>query len=358
MKKISIQGSNSKANSKKILFLGYNENETCLINALKKKHCKLTHSKDSFNYSNEFDLIISFGYRRIIKKELIEQVKCPIINLHISYLPYNKGTHPNFWSFYDNTPSGVTIHIIDEGVDTGPIIYQKYVNFDKGEVTFKQTYKRLFNEIENLFLKNIDNIIDMNWIEKKQRGEGTFRKLKDLPKEFRGWDTNIQNEIERLYSLKASLSNLNLFEINEDDCKDIWIWRNDPNTRKMSKNSRIISWDIHKKWFEKTLINKNSTIFIGRLSNGDKIGMCRFETDVTKKEINVSINLKKEFRNKKLSKVLLENAIRLFKNKKKFALTATIKKNNISSIICFNYCGFKYQSEDNSFFYYKIVINQ
>ena len=145
--------------------------------------------------------------------------------------------------------------------------------------------------------------------------------------------------------------------MDEKDCKDMWEWRNDPYTRKMSKSPRPISWETHKKWFEKTLLNKNSAVFIGRLTDGDKIGMCRFETNVIKKEINVSINLKKDYRGKKLSKVLLKTAIRHFKNKKKFCLTATIKKKNISSIICFSYCGFKYLSEDDYFFYYKMDCN-
>ena len=93
-----------------------------------------------------------------------------------------------------------------------------------------------------------------------------------------------------------------------------------------SKSPSPIRWETHKKWFEKTLLNINSAGFIGRLTDGDKIGMCRFETNVIKKEINVSINLKKDYRGKKLSKVLLKTAIRHFKNKKKFCLTATIKK--------------------------------
>ena len=46
-----------------------------------------------------YDLIISFGYKHIIKKEVISNSNIPIINLHISYLPWNKGAHLNFWSF-------------------------------------------------------------------------------------------------------------------------------------------------------------------------------------------------------------------------------------------------------------------
>ena len=72
--------------------------------------------------------------------------------MRISFLPWNKGAHPNFWSFYENTPKGVSIHLIDKGIDTGPIIYQKIVKFSKNEETFEQTYSVLKNEIEDLLL--------------------------------------------------------------------------------------------------------------------------------------------------------------------------------------------------------------
>ena len=144
------------------------------------------------------NLIICFGYRHIIKKEQIYKSSAPIINLHVSYLPWNKGAHPNFWSHYECTPSGVTIHEIDPGIDTGNIIYQKYVNFKDKEDTFALTYTRLLIEIENLFNKNIDSILSKKWESKPQRRIGTIHKAEDLPPSFKGWDSNIQNEIARL----------------------------------------------------------------------------------------------------------------------------------------------------------------
>lgn len=143
-------------------------------------------------------MAISFGYAHILKKHVIESSKAPIVNLHISYLPWNRGAHPNFWSFYDATPSGVTIHLIDEGVDTGPILYQKYVNFADEEITFVQTYNRLVMEIEALFVEKIESIISKSFVPKPQRGKGSLHRVSDLPKEFNGWDSIIEDEIARL----------------------------------------------------------------------------------------------------------------------------------------------------------------
>ena len=76
----------------KILFLGYSSSETCLINFLKRKNFKVTCSKEILNLSEamKFDLIISFGYSRIISKTVLKNVLRPIINLHMSYL-LNRG---------------------------------------------------------------------------------------------------------------------------------------------------------------------------------------------------------------------------------------------------------------------------
>jgi len=189
----------------KVAFLGYSKHETKLIDELEERNCLVQ------NFQNEIslrdirgsDLIISFGYKYILKPSFINNCGCPILNLHIAYLPYNKGSHPNFWSFYDNTPSGVSIHLIDEGIDTGPILYQKPVTFDH-EKTFADTYKRLKLEIEDLFIENIKLILNKQWKLVDQVGEGTMHFIRDLPIGFRGWDTEIDSEIRRLKKLETS----------------------------------------------------------------------------------------------------------------------------------------------------------
>ena len=150
---------NNKYPRKKILFLGYNRDRTKLIDFLLSQGCEV-HYTDNMIDRFEYDLIVCFGYRKILKSSTLAKISCPIINLHISYLPYNRGAHPNFWSFYDGTQSGVSIHLIDEGMDTGPILFQKKTQFED-EKTFIETYDRLFNEIENLFIENIDLIISV-----------------------------------------------------------------------------------------------------------------------------------------------------------------------------------------------------
>lgn len=86
-----------------------------------------------------------------------------IFNLHISLLPYNREASPNFFSFIENTPKGVTIHQIDEVLDTGPILAQKELFFDESKETFASSYEKLILEIQMLFKENWSSISDKNY---------------------------------------------------------------------------------------------------------------------------------------------------------------------------------------------------
>ena len=158
--------------NKTCLFLGYNSKKTKLINFLKSKKIVVTQHQNkilSKNLIRKYDFIISFGYRKIIPSKILSSLKRPIINLHISYLPYNRGAYSNFWSFLKNTPKGVSIHEIDKGIDTGDILFRKKIIFKLNKNTsFRSTYKILFNEIEKLFKKNYKPIVDGNYKKKKQ----------------------------------------------------------------------------------------------------------------------------------------------------------------------------------------------
>lgn len=65
------------------------------------------------------------------------------MNLHISYLPWNKGADPNFWSCIDGTPAGVTLHHIDAGVDTGDIIAQALMSSARARSWQKEQTRRV-----------------------------------------------------------------------------------------------------------------------------------------------------------------------------------------------------------------------
>lgn len=147
------------------------------------------------------ELIISYGYRHIISEDVIHHFKDKIINLHTSYLPWNRGAHPNFWSIIENTPKGVTIHLIDEGIDTGKIIFQQKMNFSKGD-TLKTSYEKLSMCIEHLFVDKWEYIRRGDFIALEQDlTKGSIHYAKDIGQYSAllslGWDTPIKDLINK-----------------------------------------------------------------------------------------------------------------------------------------------------------------
>jgi len=188
----------------RILFLGYDRSKTRLIDEVVSRGFEVVHSDKVVSSTNNFDLVISFGYRHIISSETITDSKCRIINLHTSMLPWNRGAHPVFWSFFDNTPLGVSVHEIDGGIDTGPVIAQRQVFLETAFLTFENAHERMIQEIEALFMAVFNEIVDGTCVATPQIGIGSFHKTSDLPKAFAGWASEIDKEIQRLKSLENS----------------------------------------------------------------------------------------------------------------------------------------------------------
>jgi methionyl-tRNA formyltransferase len=163
----------------------------------------VTEETEQINSILEYDLAISYGYKHLIPSSILKTLKAPPINLHISYLPFNRGYHPNFWAHYDGTPSGVSIHLIDQGIDTGEIIFRKQVKFNVNLLTFKQTWDQLNSEIEKMFIEKFNLIVSGKFTTLKQDGRGTFHSSSDLPENFKGWNSNISEEVKRLKLLNA-----------------------------------------------------------------------------------------------------------------------------------------------------------
>ena len=78
---------------------------------------------------SKIDILFLLWWPNIIPKEIIFAVKIGVINLHNSYLPWNRGKHPYYWSIVDNNQYGVTIHFINLGIDQGDIFLDRSVSF-------------------------------------------------------------------------------------------------------------------------------------------------------------------------------------------------------------------------------------
>lgn len=169
----------------KILFLSNNTisdnlfywlSDVCLENViLYDKKINLTKVK---NINPSF--IISYNYRYYIAKNIIDYMNNNIINLHISFLPWNRGAYPNIWSFLNDTPKGVTIHQVNEFIDGGDILIQKQVYIDETKETLKSSYLLLHAEIQNLFKANWKYIKSGKIDPIPQKSGGSLHTVADL----------------------------------------------------------------------------------------------------------------------------------------------------------------------------------
>lgn len=187
----------------KVLFLG--NKDSPLIRYIRSLGDEVLVANDKINpdfiRKHGVEFIVSYGYRHILKPDVISTLPDKIINLHIGLLPWNKGADPNFWSFAENTPKGVTIHYIDAGVDTGDIITQKELTFSEGE-TLASSYRKLQIQIQSLFRQYWPNIRQGICRRRPQPQGGTYHRLSDKESLTdiltNGWDTPVAKIISCL----------------------------------------------------------------------------------------------------------------------------------------------------------------
>ena len=101
----------------------------------------------------EVDLVVLAGFLVIIPREMVEKFRNRIINVHPSLIPSFCGTGCYGLKVHEKALSrgvkitGATVHFVDEGTDTGPIILQKAVEVKDGD-TAEILQKRVMEEAE------------------------------------------------------------------------------------------------------------------------------------------------------------------------------------------------------------------
>jgi methionyl-tRNA formyltransferase len=149
---------------------------------------------------NRMDWIICFGHRKIIREPYLSIYGPRIINIHIGFLPWNRGADPNFWSWFDDTPKGVTIHQIDAGIDTGNIIVQQELAKWYRHETLSSSWLHLMTEAKKLFEDNWRNIRREGLPTRKADGAGTYHRSADKTEHFSklplAWDTPVKDVVK------------------------------------------------------------------------------------------------------------------------------------------------------------------
>lgn len=90
--------------------------------------CKNVNDINFINSLNQYhpDILVSMSFNQILKKKIIEYAPKGFINCHAGALPFYRGRNPLNWALINGAKSfGITVHYVDEGIDTGDIVEQR-----------------------------------------------------------------------------------------------------------------------------------------------------------------------------------------------------------------------------------------
>ena len=172
-------------------------------------------------YEQSFDLTVSYTYRYILTQEIIEALNNNVVNIHNSYLPWNRGADPNIWSLLENTPRGVTLHYIDSQLDHGDIIAQVLVpsantllsKCSQGDTisscenqTLASSYNDLDQAAKKLFKTAFSYYPYWNSMRKNSSQSGSYHKsieLTEFKKQIGSYDIGLEEARRRYLGLTS-----------------------------------------------------------------------------------------------------------------------------------------------------------
>lgn len=136
----------------------------------------VNHHSDHFDW-REYDLVVSLLYDKIVKNNEFDIPRLGTINIHPSYLPWHRGSCPNFWAVLSGGGAGWTAHRMTAEIDRGDIYLQKSVPVMASD-TAETLWDRLFDELP-VFLFDLAEIMSSGNFEPLdiEQGNDTIRTI-------------------------------------------------------------------------------------------------------------------------------------------------------------------------------------
>lgn len=109
------------------------------------------------------DLVLLAGFMRIMPPKIVEKYYLKIVNIHPSLLPSFKGKDAQKQAFeYGVKISGCTVHFVDKGVDTGPIISQTCVDISDAK-SVEDVSKKILEKEHQLYFDVMKKLLFSKW---------------------------------------------------------------------------------------------------------------------------------------------------------------------------------------------------
>jgi methionyl-tRNA formyltransferase len=150
------------------------------------------------------DYIISNGYGPIFSKFVCQSFYARIINIHPAALPWGRGIYPNVWALYEGHPIGVSVHLIDPGIDTGKLLdvefmpgWEREWRLANPAETLQTFYSHLLRRAEQLFQRTWERVeaCDCQPFDQEPLGHDPYKnraQSEELMRQFPDrWDTPI-----------------------------------------------------------------------------------------------------------------------------------------------------------------------
>jgi UDP-2,4-diacetamido-2,4,6-trideoxy-beta-L-altropyranose hydrolase len=137
-------------------------------------------------------------------------------------------------------------------------------------------------------------------------------------------------------------SHLSLRRVEREDCRILWEWANDPETRAASFSSDPIPWETHVAWFERKLEDPKCLHFIALDEQGMPIGQARFDVDDEEERAVINISVDRSFRGQGYGAAIIELASsKIFSITRVQRIVGYVKLGNRQSSRAFEKAGFR-----------------
>jgi len=160
-------------------------------------HTQNPNSPEFINKLHEFapDVIINQS-ELLLKKAILQVPKIGIINRHGSLLPHFRGRLASFWSHFREPPEyGATIHFVDKGIDSGPIILQERLEIEPS-LPYAKVLEIVFKESSSLILEALEKVASPDFVPQPNRYQGTHTYLMPTLKEAKEYRKVIRKRRE------------------------------------------------------------------------------------------------------------------------------------------------------------------
>lgn len=140
------------------------DGEQTILNLCKHHNINLLDSLEDYLSLDEVHITISVQHDQILKKEHIQKASDIALNLHLAPLPEYRGCNQFSFAILDKAKwFGATLHEINEGIDSGDIIFERRFRIDQKPLWVKELYDKTVTESIQLFNNNLQNILDLNF---------------------------------------------------------------------------------------------------------------------------------------------------------------------------------------------------